>query len=363
MSGRTVVQGLIPPLIELTRENNDRLILFVDHRDVDAVSDTLARAHHVAVVPLFYPTRRIGISWFLGRSADRHHVDVLLTHGFVPARSRAACVNYVFDILFESHPEFFTWIERLYFRGMRPSCRRADRVLALSNATREALIRYDYAQGDKIDVVYPGYSAPMSAETRRAATPVPLPYFLYVGRLTSRKNLSVLLRACSRVLCETNTHLAIVGRRDRTLPARELMPPKTIRDRVHFLGHLGEDLLPEVYRSALALVYIPLAEGFGLPIIEAMSYGLPVVASWVPGVAEALGPAGLSVDPTSETQVADAMLQIACDPKLRDALRDRARQWAATFSWRQAAERVIKVCNRAYETRRLRATDPTSLKL
>ena len=117
---------------------------------------------------------------------------------------------------------------------------------------------------------------------------------------------------------------------------------------------MSDEVLPQLYRSALALVYIPFAEGFGLPIIEAMRHGVPVLASCAPGVTEAVGSAGLAVDPTSERDIADAMLRIAIDSSLRDELRARGRHWSAGFSWQGAAERVLAACRSAHESRQTR---------
>jgi len=303
---------------------------------------------HISLVPVFYPTRRFGVTYLLGSAADDHGVDVLVSFGFVPLRCAAARVNYVFDVLFESHPHFFTTIERLYFKGVLASCRRAQRIIALSQATRDALVLKGYATSDVIDVVYPGAEFPPVVESPEVLK-VPSPYFLYVGRLTTRKNIQTLLRASRRVLQHADAHLVIAGDEDGRVP--DLTPPPEIRERVHFLGHVPDEYLPQLYASALALVYVPFAEGFGLPIIEAMGYGVPVIGSSGPGVAEAIGQAGLVVNPTAEVEIANAMLRVATDAPFRVALGARGREWAATFTWERAAQGVLRACETVMATR------------
>jgi glycosyltransferase involved in cell wall biosynthesis len=344
ISGRTVFRGLIPHIVEATARTGDQVILFVDHRDAARVSRSYGTAAHVSVVSLLYPTRRFGVTWLLGPAVNRHGVDVLVSATFVPHWCRAATVSYIFDILFESHPEYFSAAERFYFRGVRRSCRRATRILALSHATRDDLVRHGYAEPQRIDVVYPGCATPAPIHGATGSPPVPTPYFLYVGRLNERKNIPRLLRASARLLRETDTHLVLVGQPDGKLAKHRLVPPPEIGDRVHFLGYVDDDALASLYRSALALVYIPFAEGFGLPVIEAMRYGLPVVASDGPGLAEAVGHAGLVVDPMSEEAVAHAMHRLATDRKLRAALREHALQWARRFTWESAATNVLAAC-------------------
>ncbi len=351
------MQGLVTAMIAmLERRAEDRLTLFVDHRDLAAARADTAIAPHVRLVPLWYPTRLIGVTAFLGRAADRRQVDVLLSPAFLPWRCRAARVCYMFDILFERHPEFFTALERLYARRMRSSCRRADRVLALSRATRDDLIHYGYAHASRIEVVYPGSHVARSVTARGQPPTLPSRYFLYVGRLNHRKNIPRLLRASERVLNESNTHLVLAGVRDGRVSERDLAPPPAIRDRVHFLGYVADEALPDLYRSALALVYVPLAEGFGLPVIEAMHWGLPVIGSAAPGVAEALGPAGLAVDPLAEADLAAAMRLLATDRELRQRLALEAATWAGRFTWERAAEQAFAACTAALDARGTRAS-------
>ena len=355
-SGRSIIRGLVEGLSRAVRARAGwHLTLFVDRRDSRLAEADSALSAVARLVPLRYPTRLIGVSLFLGPAVDRERVDALVSPFFVPRRCNAALVCYVFDILFESHPEYFTAVERLYASQIRHSCQRADHLLALSQATRDDLVHYGYAPAEMVDVVYPGTTAspPASREPEIWAPPVPAGsrYFLYVGRLNRRKNIPAILDAAAHVLNDTDTHLLIVGKPDRSMPARLLKPAPHVRDRVHYTGPVEDRALPRLYEGALALVYVPFAEGFGLPIIEAMTFGLPVIGSNAPGVREAIGPAGLAVDPRGVPELTAAMRSIARDAGLRDQLSRKARDWSRRFTWDIAASRTIDCCTRAITRR------------
>lgn len=341
-SGRTVVAGLLNGLLKIVGGSEHSLVLFVDHRDVVAIQSHLPVLREVSIKGIRFWTRRFTVERQLGALADSERVDVLLTQAFTPLRCRARRVVYGLDILFESHRQFFTRLEHLYFRGIRSGCTRADRIIAISNFTKTQLVDYGYANPEKVAVVYCGAQA-----TRLIARPrseLPERYFLYVGRLNDRKNIGTILEAFRNVFEDVNAHLVIAGAPSGKFTHFDVHLISALRDRVHFLGHVPDDLLPDLYSHALALVYIPFAEGFGLPVIEAMSYGLPAIVSTGSGVAEAAGGAGYAVDPHSPDQVARAMKLLASDPEMRSRLSDEATHQAAHFTWDAAARRVWELC-------------------
>ncbi len=112
------------------------------------------------------------------------------------------------------------------------------------------------------------------------------------------------------------------------------------------MGYVAPDDLPSLYRGALAVIYVPTAEGFGLPVLEAMTYGVPVIASRGSGVSEALGDAGWVVNPQSEEELAAAMYGLATDPARSRDLALKATQRAAMFSWEATAQQVLDICRR-----------------
>lgn len=171
------------------------------------------------------------------------------------------------------------------------------------------------------------------------------PYVLYVGSTEPRKNLVRLLDAFARLRLATCTwHLVIVGARDWT--ARRIVHAVErlqLRDAVHFTGLVQEDDLPGLYCGADLFVFPSLLEGFGLPVIEAMACGTPVVTSTSSSLPEVAGDAAVLVDPYDPAAIAHAMLRVLEDRALALELRARGMARARQFTWEQAARRITAV--------------------
>ncbi len=253
----------------------------------------------------------------------------------------------------EAHPPF----ERWYLDwSTRFNGRAAARVLALSETTRDDLVRHYGVPPEKVRVVYPGLRdgmAPVEDEGRirdvLARYGVRQPYFLYVGTLKPRKNLLRLVRAYARFAAEEHGDgarplLVLAGKPGWQHEAlvREV-ERLGLAGTVVFPGYVEDADLPALYTGALAFVFPSLYEGFGLPLVEAMACGTPVVASRTSACGEVAGDAALLVDPLSEEEIAGALAQVARDADLRAALAARGRERARAFSWERAAREVLDV--------------------
>ena len=169
------------------------------------------------------------------------------------------------------------------------------------------------------------------------------PYFLYVGNVEPRKNLPRLIEAFSSIPDKEHA-LVIVGNPwYRGSEPRKLASSLGLGDRVRFLGYVPRPDLPGLLSGATAFVYPSLLEGIGLPILEAMACGRPVITSATSGLAEVAGDAALLVDPLSIPAIADALIAVVEDPSLTSDLSGRSLRRAAQFSWRQTAERTRDV--------------------
>jgi glycosyltransferase involved in cell wall biosynthesis len=171
----------------------------------------------------------------------------------------------------------------------------------------------------------------------RSQPPERPPFFLSVGTLEPRKNLPSLIEAWREVRHHTPVDLVLAGRRRRDFPALPQEPG------LHYLGELPDESLPQLYSDALAFVYPSLYEGFGLPVLEAMQCGAPVIASRA--VAEVAGDAALYADTPRE--LAAAMRRVAAEPTLAADLRARSLARAAAFSWEHTARRTREVYEEA----------------
>lgn len=334
--------SLVDAVIEEAGRRGHSLVLYVDNRDGDLLRARYRDVPHVIVRPVWFRFRLLTFLFLLGRRAQRDHVDVLVSHSLTaPGPFRR--VVYVYDILFERYPEYFTLPERMLFRATRWSAGRADRLLALSKFTRDELVAFRYADRGRITVVYPGVPRRKEAAHIPSAATQAGRYFLYVGRLNRRKNIPVLIEAASVVLrANPECSLLLVGGRDGS--RSDLRIPPDLSGRIRFLGWLPDEELPALYRGATAVVYPSRAEGFGLPVLEALQYGVPVIASGGSALEEAAGDAGLRVDPDNPADIARAMQRILSEPGLVEYLRSRAPAQLSRFSWEVAAQRLCDAC-------------------
>jgi len=168
-----------------------------------------------------------------------------------------------------------------------------------------------------------------------------------VGARRPSKNLARLVRAFGRLCNQVEYALVLAGPPDPCFPDEALMIARELglEGRVVFPGFVAEEDLPTLYSLADLFVFPSLAEGFGLPPLEAMACGTPVVVSNIPPLVEVVGRAGLTVDPYSVEQLAAAMLRVLTDPALREELRNRGLRRAAQFTWETAARKTLAVYN------------------
>jgi glycosyltransferase involved in cell wall biosynthesis len=271
------------------------------------------------------------------RAADRLGLDVVLYQNFVPPRALAhhARVAYVYDVIFESHPEFFTVRERLYFSPLRGLTAGADRVCTETESERTRIVRLGYAAADRVDVVPPPVDELFALERVAVAAGIPaLParFVLFVGRLNTRKNVQTLVRAMQYVR-NRELALVIVGSRDATSPdISAIARDAGVADRVHLMGGVSDRALRAIYARATLFCFPSLDEGFGMPPLEAMALGIPVIASRIPAVVESCGDAATYVEPRDERAFAAAIDSLACDQPRRDAQRAAGFKRAGTFT-------------------------------
>jgi len=284
---------------------------------------------------------------------------------FVPAHvlplihPRCSVVT-VHDLGYFYYPEAHTRFQNSYLRwSTRYSARAAARVLADSKATRDDLVRHYHIPANKIVVVYPGRDENLLPVTDlavrsavRARYGLTGRYFLHVGTLQPRKNLIRLLHAFAALLASdvelaaSDLQLVISGKKgwlydDLMAEVHKLGP--AAEGRVILTGYVPDADLPALLSGALAFCFPSLYEGFGFPVIEAMSCGAPVVCSNVSSLPEVAGDAALMVDPMDVASLTAALGRIAGDEELRCGLTERGFRQAGRFSWRQSAQQVLGV--------------------
>jgi glycosyltransferase involved in cell wall biosynthesis len=273
-------------------------------------------------------------------------IDLFYSPDFVlpPLRRATRAVLTVHDLTFLRHPETFPPKLHAYLKRAVPrSIRRADHVLADSEATREDLIALLDVPPAKITPLYCGVTARFTSEAapgererlQRRYQIDDAPYILAVGTIQPRKNYRRLMEACDPIAAEHNLSLVLAGQTGWM--AEPIAAAAAKRPYVHLMGYFEDEDLPALYRQAAVLAFPSLYEGFGLPPLEAMACGTPVVASNASSVPEVVGDAALSVDPLDVEGLTAALRRALDDADLRTQLREAGLAQAATFTWPDAA--------------------------
>jgi alpha-1,3-rhamnosyl/mannosyltransferase len=208
--------------------------------------------------------------------------------------------------------------------------RRARRILTVSEAVRREIVAH-FGVPEEMITAIPLAAAPLFRPVAETASPA-TPYFLFVGTLEPRKNLPGLVDAWRETQDETGAELWIAGRRRADFEPIAEMPG------MKYLGEVPDAALPSLFSSALAFVYPSLYEGFGLPVLEAMQCGCPVITSTDPAITEVSGDAAIHA--ASVREIAHAMRALAADPARRKDLRERGLARVNHFSWDLTARRT-----------------------
>ncbi|MEM9983878.1 MAG: glycosyltransferase family 1 protein, partial [Bacteroidota bacterium] len=241
------------------------------------------------------------------------------------------------DVIFQRYPGHYPLIDRLiYDKKWQHSCKVADVLVAISDATRQDLIEFYGVPEDRIKVIYQSLSPRYQDQAARAALlPLGLPkdYLLFVGSLTPRKNLLGLLKALLMLPKGHRPPLVVVGK--GKVYGRQMMAylhRQGLGKEVYFRSEMGNEELPSVYAQALGLVYPSFYEGFGLPIVEALSQGTPVITSRFSAMPEAAGPGALLMDPHDPADIARAIIKLRDDEALRFRLVQEGQRYIQRFS-------------------------------
>jgi glycosyltransferase involved in cell wall biosynthesis len=250
-------------------------------------------------------------------------------------------------------PKHFPWYDQLYFGGWVPFyCRHADAFISVANAVKDDAVKYVKADPDKVFVVYNGIDPTQFSfiddrerlQAVRAKYGLPEKYILWVGQIESRKNIKRLLRAFAQISKETPHSLVIAGA-ERWKAKDELREVTAlgIEDRLKFLGWVSHADLPAIYRMADLFAFPSLYEGFGIPIIEAMACGCPVLTATTCSPPELVDGSGVLVDPYDVAAIAQGMSATLRDGALRERMIAGGLKRAQHFSWDKCARQVLEV--------------------
>jgi glycosyltransferase involved in cell wall biosynthesis len=347
-------------LSRITNDHPEHQFLFIFDRPY---ASEFIFSDNITPIVLSPPTRH-PILWFIWfelqipRILKKYKADLFFSpDGYLSLNTRVRQLAAIHDINFAHRPKDLPWLKAKYYNYFFPKfARKAKRIVTVSYFSKEDINRTYKIDSDKVDVVYNGVNTtytPTSEDENSGAKATyskGKDYFLFIGSLHPRKNICGLLRAFDafRTSVESDIKLLIVGESMfKTSDIELTYEGMRYKDDVVFTGRLNNDQLHHVLGASLALTFVPYFEGFGIPVIEAMNAGVPVICSNTTSLPEVGGNAVLYVDPFSLSQIKDAMIRIYQEKELRDSLIEKGFVQKEKFSWDKTAELLwgsIQIC-------------------
>jgi glycosyltransferase involved in cell wall biosynthesis len=280
-------------------------------------------------------------SWRLSRALKNlTHDDLFFSPGYnAPLFCPSPFIFTIHDLSHVYCGENSSPLIRLYYATVaKKACGQAAAVLTVSEFTRSQILEWSGISADKVVNVSCGVEASYCPEGNKYG--FSFPYLLCISNRKPHKNEFRLVKAFASAKLD-GMHLVFTGERSMAIMKR--IEEHHVRDRVHFAGIVPEAELPALYRGAEALVFPSLYEGFGLPVLEAMACGTPVLTANTTALPEVAANAALLVNPTSVEQIAHALEQIVSDDGVRLCLRKKGLARAAQFSWSRTNDRIHEV--------------------
>ncbi len=350
---RSHLVGLYPAAIMQAPEIDFVFFLEQPESLLEAYTEFSAHKLKLGSMPHLPAFRRLGGQ--LSRLHRRHWLDLLHMHYRLPFLATGTCACTIHDVLYESHPQYFSrsfvWQSRLIGRQ---AARRAVLLFTVSEYSRGEIARLYGLDPARVAITANGVDFQRfrpgqdGADAVRALGLEPGAYLLTLGRLEPRKNHVTLLRAYARLGPEAPP-LVIVGQRDFSCDEvfREIKQLQ-LGTRVRLLESVGDRTLPAVLRHARLFVYPAFAEGFGMPVAEAMASGAPVITSDTSSLPEVAGGAARLVDPNSPEALGAAMAELLADSALRERMVAADLQQVSQYSWPRSAAVFIAALRRFF---------------
>jgi glycosyltransferase involved in cell wall biosynthesis len=356
VSTRIVLQNLLPELFRLYPGID--WVVFLDKKDKG--KGFIYEDKNIRIVYVWAGMNQLSNLFVLPLYCRRLKLDLVIYQTFPALTRHTAAVAFVHDVLFRDFPEFFTWKERLYFFTQPFLTRQAVRVTATTEFVSKDLARYRYVKDpSRIDIVPLGVSPafkareewdPAQLENIKTRLSLPDRYLLFVGRLNVRKNLENLLRALP-LMTDQEIPLVVVGKADWKAPKLDaLLSGPGIGHRVIMTGSVTDRELSAVYALATLFCFPSFAEGFGLPPLEAMASGVPVIVANRTSLPEVCGDAATYAEPEDPASIAAAINRLLSDAALYREKKKAGIKRASQFTWTHSALALRKSIDKAFKS-------------
>ena len=362
-SGRRVVRNLVDHLLKMDFENEYVIFLRRGDKNTDFPPGKRSR---VNLCYVWAGNNLLSNVFFLPYYASRYRLDAILYQNFISPFGRAKKIVYNHDVKFLSNPEYYTLLERLYFSPMKWLTRISDAVITVSESEKEGLLKNGFAKvPEMIRVIHHGVEInfrprerwdPLELERVRHKFNLPEKYLLFVGRLNLIKNIDNLLKAIA-MLKDKGIPLVIVGADSwKNSNYKLVIEELGIQDRIQFTGAVDQDL-DAIYAMASVFCFPSFAESFGMPPLEAMASGIPVVVSNTTSLPEVCGAAGTYIHPNQPGEIASAIDNLLTDVHLYEQKKGLGLEQAKKFTWEGTAKAVLDCIRSSLRNRPIEKAD------
>lgn len=353
-SGKMVVKNLVD---EMILNNHDRFNLFLLINSKFSKQAAEYFPADVNIIPLPDIPNLLSNLFLVPIIALRYNLKTVLFQNFTSAwPGKLYKIAYVHDVLFLDYPQYYSKSERLYFKQMKRSAFKANCIIAISSSEKKRLIANDFANESRIKIVYHGVNNGFKPVADYADDEVysvinryhlPGRYILFVGRVNIRKNLLNLVKALA-ILDDISIPLLIVGEKGNlSQDLEKYISAEKLDKRITFIGHVAEQDLQLIYACATIFCFPSFAEGFGLPPLEAMKCGVPVVTSERTAMPEICGNAAMYFDPDNPYDIARKINLLLNNPELYDDKIKKGLDRAANFVWAKSAQQILTIIEQA----------------
>jgi len=348
----TYWRGLIEGFSHI--DTDDEIILYLD---AGLPIPAIPQAKYFQAKPLRSMSWRTWSVFAFPRALKKDGIDIAHVQYSIPLYAPCPVVTSVHDISFKRHPEFFRLKDRLILdAGFKRASKRAAKILALSEYTKKEMLDLYDIRPEKIAVVYPGVDEqfkPMDRDICRATIAdkygVSSPFILTLGVIQPRKNLPRLLEGFAKLkeADKSAPDLVIVGKYGwKETNLLERIAELKLSEHVILTGYAPQEDLPVFYNAADVFIYPSVYEGFGLPPLEAMACGTPVITGNQTSLPEVIGEAGIMVGPYDPAAFTKALVNVLSNETLRAEMSSKGLKQASKFTWDKTATQVLEIYRR-----------------
>lgn len=332
------------------RSRNNKFIIYLKDKPLDSLPKANEQWEYRVLKPgKMWTQWRLPLDLYLHK--PRPSVFFSMTH-YAPRFTPVPTVISVMDVSYVRFPEMFTSSDLYQLQNWTAySVKNAKKVLTISNSSRDDIIKTYKTPEEKVVTIYPGIKNLTTLEPRvfgmnqlQSKYHISDNFILFVGTLQPRKNISRLIEAFSKIERKNDLQLIIIGKRGWQYEEILAAPEKFgVVEDVKFLENVPDDELNVFYQHAKCYVLPSLYEGFGLPVVEAMQRGCPVITSNISSLPEAGGDAALYVDPENVDDIAEKITKLINDKELREELIKKGKEQVKKFSWDKSAKDTLHI--------------------